>query len=181
MTGYSMSKYRDCQSWTRAEDELIRLHYPAGIAVAQSHLPGRTILAIKNRAHKLRVLMTRRMSSPELQKSVAGWTRWSDVEDTIIVRDYPLGGAILCARSLEHRTIAAIVNRAHTLDVIGPRNINPDAEPTPERSMEQLLETFRRMDVKANEAISERSRAWNAVMKARAALMNDRNHQRRVS
>lgn len=86
--------------WTRAEDALLREHYPkGGIAAASAAIPWRTATAIFRRARKLRLYRRR---------------RWTPADDRVLRRMWETDRLSAIARTLD-RTEQAVFQRAWEL------------------------------------------------------------------
>jgi hypothetical protein len=97
-----MSTRKRAPNWTPEEDAILEEVYPKGGAKAvQSHLPRRTIGAIRWRACFI---------------GVDRAASWRSGEDKIIRKHYPNGGANACSK-LMSRSLRAIYQRAFTLGV----------------------------------------------------------------
>lgn len=181
---------RSGDPWTSAEDCTLIAYYPQGAQAAREQLRSRSVTAIVRRAAILGVKVDRRTLPAPTTEREPGWRVWTPEDDAVIIRDYPIGGAIECVATLVHRTPSSIVQRANVLGVCGPRArvlspaaivIQPPKEQPSLQSLQNALEEFKRADRKAVDAIAERARKSRAYAQLRAKVLIDGNHQRRVS
>lgn len=96
------------QPWTKKELDILKKSYPTMSNIeVQKLLPGKTKIAIKSKASKLKI-----------QKNYYCYgDKWSKDEIEILQKYYPKQGTIGCHKKLPHRSRTAIESKAQALKI----------------------------------------------------------------